>query len=453
MTAAAAAGFSSFDAALRLHDPWDTTLYNGVCFEGRKWHLLVDESSLDELPHTGRRSTPRYKAKAFQRFPILLRKVTGKAAALSAAKASACWRPGLSFVADLRHAGGPTMGIAHFAKRILRLYGLQQYYTGLHVERLVFPATSAAHLAHDWPASMLKLVGHDAATRGAAHLVDAASLLQRREAPCCFEHLAVASRENTYFTRREDADSLRAAAYALAGVPAAAPTCARPVACYFQRAEGAPNGKWEGGPRTVVNAAAVQAAMRAAMPRGEVRVVSANSSHSFVEQARHPWPSVALHRPLPCRPRCDALCNACTLHVALVRRAGGSPHPHPHPHPNPNPNPNPNQVRLFASCDLLVSVHGSHNANVMWMRAGAAFMEVNPRKFYYASYNELATVAGVALPLPLPPHPDPNAKPNPDPDPAPTSNPDPSPHPNPHPSPQPSPQPSLQPSPQPSPQP
>ena len=106
MTAAAATGFSSFDAALRLHDPWDTTLYNGVCFEGRKWHLLVDESSLDELPHAGRRSTPRYKAKAFQRFPILLRKVASKAAALSAAKAGACWRPGLSFVADLRHAGG-----------------------------------------------------------------------------------------------------------------------------------------------------------------------------------------------------------------------------------------------------------------------------------------------------------------------------------------------------------
>jgi len=91
--------------------------------------------------------------------------------------------------------------------------------------------------------------------------VDAASLLQRREAACCFEHLVVASRENTYFTRREDADSLRAAAHHLAGVPAAAPTCAAPVACYFQRAEGAPNGKWEGGPRTDVNAAAVQAAM------------------------------------------------------------------------------------------------------------------------------------------------------------------------------------------------
>ena len=38
------------------------------------------------------------------------------------------------------------------------------------------------------------------------------------------------------------------------------------------------------------------------------------------------------------------------------------------------------------------------------MRAGAAFMEVNPRKFYYASYNDLATVAGVRA-LPPPPTP------------------------------------------------
>ena len=29
------------------------------------------------------------------------------------------------------------------------------------------------------------------------------------------------------------------------------------------------------------------------------------------------------------------------------------------------------------------------------MRPGAAFMEVNPRKFYYASYHDLATVAGL----------------------------------------------------------
>ena len=110
----------------------------------------------------------------------------------------------------------------------------------------------------------------------------------------------VSSRENTYFTRSEDAGALRRKAYALAGVPAVASTCQRPVACYFQRAEGTPGGKWEGGPRTVANKEAVQQRMRALLPHGQVRVVSANSSHSFAEQ-----------------------------------------------------------VQLFASCDLLVSVHGS----------------------------------------------------------------------------------------------
>lgn len=330
------AGFATFDAALRLHDAWDTTLYNGVCFEGRRWNLLVDDGSLSKLPWSGgRRPAPKgFKASAFQRFPIQLRQVSSKTEALRAAQAQgACWQPGVTFLADLRHAGGPTMGIAHFAKRILRLYGLQQAYAGLGVDRIVFPATSAAHLAHSWPASMLQLLGHDQRARGDAHLVNAAALLRQ---PCCFEHLMVSSRENTYFTRFEDADALRRKAHALAGVPAASATCARPVACYFQRAEGAPGGKWEGGPRTVVNREAVQQRMRALLPRGEVRIVSANSSHSFAEQ-----------------------------------------------------------VRLFASCDLLVSVHGSHNANIMWMRPGSAFMEVNPHKFYYASYNQLATVAGV----------------------------------------------------------
>ena len=53
-------------------------------------------------------------------------------------------------------------------------------------------------------------------------------------------------------------------------------------------------------------------------------------------------------------------------------------------------------LTLTLSCNPnQVSVHGSHNANVMWMRPGAAFMEVNPRKFYYASYHDLATVAGL----------------------------------------------------------
>ena len=85
-------------------------------------------------------------------------------------------------------------------------------------------------------------------------------------------------------------------------------------------------------------------------------------------------------------------------------------------------------LTLTLTCNLnQVSVHGSHNANVMWMRPGAAFMEVNPRKFYYASYHDLATVAGLlflqsrrneialAADSPLKPkvNPNPNRNPNP----------------------------------------
>ena len=51
--------------------------------------------------------------------------------------------------------------------------------------------------------------------------------------------------------------------------------------------------------------------------------------------------------------------------------------------------------RRPASCDVLVSVHGSHNANVMWMYPGSAFIELNPYKFYYYSYESLAAVTGL----------------------------------------------------------
>ena len=56
----------------------------------------------------------------------------------------------------------------------------------------------------------------------------------------------------------------------------------------------------------------------------------------------------------------------------------------------------PDRACLVAALrDVLASVHGSQNANVMWMRPGAAFMELNPYKFFYSSYEELATVSRV----------------------------------------------------------
>lgn len=43
----------------------------------------------------------------------------------------------------------------------------------------------------------------------------------------------------------------------------------------------------------------------------------------------------------------------------------------------------------------VLQVHGSQNANIMFMRAGTSFMELNPHKFFYSSYETLATVSRV----------------------------------------------------------
>jgi hypothetical protein len=53
------------------------------------------------------------------------------------------------------------------------------------------------------------------------------------------------------------------------------------------------------------------------------------------------------------------------------------------------------QVRLFAACDVLVSPHGSQNANAIFMQPGSIFIELNMPKFYYFSYEAMAVAGGV----------------------------------------------------------
>ena len=141
-----------FSSALQLNDAWETTLYENVCFERRKW-LLLAPSSLRPA---------QYRSAHFSRFPLRLHAVGGSMAEELARRRAGCWRGGVTFVADLRHYGGATMGIAHFAKRLLRLYGLQRAGALPEVARVAFPATSAAHLAHSWPSAMLRLVAPNA---------------------------------------------------------------------------------------------------------------------------------------------------------------------------------------------------------------------------------------------------------------------------------------------------
>ena len=106
---------------------------------------------------------------------------------------------------------------------------------------------------------------------------------------CCYETVIAAGRENTYFVRHDDADALRDAAYALAGVPASRPPCQPLTVCYFQRSEGKPGGRWEGGARVIVNKQQLLQLMTKALqetaPGDVVRVVNINSTHTFERQS------------------------------------------------------------------------------------------------------------------------------------------------------------------------
>ena len=318
--------FVSAEAA-HLRDAWATSVFSGLCFEKRqrRWLLLVQQRA--SLPPVA-----SFGSHAFVRYPLHMEIVPNRSRAY-AHRSQRCMRPGVTFVADLAHRGA-TMGIAHFAKRILRLHGLRQRaaaYGLPHIDRVTFPATSAAHLAHSWPSSMLRIIHPNVATESFEALT---------ANDCCYETVIASAKENTYFVRRQDADALRERAYALAGLPLARDACAPVAVCYFQRSEGKPGGRWEGGSRLIVNRRELLRQMRRAVdtlaPGGVVRIVNINSSHTFAQQ-----------------------------------------------------------VATFASCDLMASVHGSQNANLMFMRPGTAFMELNPYKFLYRSYEQLCEVCGI----------------------------------------------------------
>ena len=99
---------------------WQASVYHGLCFADRRWLLPVEKRP--DLPRAA-----AFGSAAFQRFPLRIKPVPNRThALLEEFRGSRCWHAGATFVADLRHAGGATMGIAHFAKRILRLHGLQR---------------------------------------------------------------------------------------------------------------------------------------------------------------------------------------------------------------------------------------------------------------------------------------------------------------------------------------
>ena len=281
-SAASCGRFSTFSHAANLGDAdWHATMFNGLCFKPAS---SVRQSRW-VLPYTpAQQNASHDRNSAFQRFPL-----TFVASSKWAPDANVKTEDGVTYIADLRHAGTGPPGIAHFAKRLLRLHGMQLHakeYGLPPVARIVFPATTAIQLRTHWPKALLQLVAPNAS------LMPAEELLREMR---CFKHVVVASRENTYFTRFEDAEALRQRAYALARIPLQRPPCAPLRTCYFQRATGgrANSGSWEGGPRMVANWQHVVELMGRLVgtiaPGGTVELVRVNSSMTLAQQVERTW--------------------------------------------------------------------------------------------------------------------------------------------------------------------
>ena len=63
------------------------------------------------------------------------------------------WRAGVAFVADERHSSASGASIAHYAKRILRLYGVQRRSSELQlplIEHIVLPSTPRENMRRSW---------------------------------------------------------------------------------------------------------------------------------------------------------------------------------------------------------------------------------------------------------------------------------------------------------------
>ena len=287
--------FSTFVHAAAFGNDWRVSMYNDLCFNAhrKRWVLPTTAAQPD---------ASRVRSTAFQRYPLSFSRVSEPVNSSYG---------GVTFIADLRHAGTGPPGIAHFAKRLLRLYGLEQQaqrYGLPPVSRVVFPATTRRQLSMAWPAALLRLVAPDASIVAADELMAAGRGSADAGRGLCFAHVAVSAREDTYFVRPEDADRLRARAHALASVPPRE-RCAPLRACYFRRSEGASDGKWEGGARVVANwrhvLSLMQSIVNTVAPGGTVDVVAANSSMSFFEQVKPPRcpPPAAQGGDRPYRPR------------------------------------------------------------------------------------------------------------------------------------------------------
>lgn len=241
---------------------------------------------------------------------------------------------GTTCVVDERQEWTKNRGIAHFMKRLLPYFGyVANPNSNLKCDNIAFPGTP--ELDSDYLKSMVSLAVPSFTGMNKHQILLEKDFKKSNKAePLIFEKLLIPHRRHTYFRDLDAAQQFREKAWEVAGVDSSKKRSKGNI-CFYQRD---PN---EGKGRSVANEEKLIKSLKAAVAK-----------HSD-------WAKFS-----------EISCNS---HMSWKQ-----------------------QVRVWANCDTVLSAHGSHNINMMFMRPGSTFVEMNPKMFFYEAYPNLASTTGLA---------------------------------------------------------
>lgn len=125
------AGSASAPRALVVGGEWNVSIFSTVCFEaggekhggGGAWQLPLGVAEERRLGPAGlEQLRTALSSSGFQRYRAEIVVVPTMREHVARRR----WAAGAAFIADQRHASASGVSIAHFSKRVLRLYGVQR---------------------------------------------------------------------------------------------------------------------------------------------------------------------------------------------------------------------------------------------------------------------------------------------------------------------------------------
>lgn len=342
MTTTQLVNLSTLPRVSHFDDYLQMSVFRGAVFDGGDGNFLMPcegtaeacAAALGPLTRQIMRFTPLSSTTGMPKFK-----------AMNESKPCARFMAGVSCVVDEvhPHASG---SLAHFSKRILPWFFA---YTLGHVrcDRFLFPRTPAA--LEPWFRGVTDLAlgtANDSVLGGAVEAPPRLFMEQLR-GRTCLGAVRLLYRPHTYFVDEAEALAFKRRAWAHVGLGAPP---ARPAGdawrdawrvCYLTRAPG-------------------RRLIRNAFNPSETKAAIAAALRQEARRRGRREPAVTMEDITP------------TPHTSFE-----------------------DQVRMFARCDLLASPHGSQNANAIFMRPGSVFLEINPPKFFYFSYEALSRASGL----------------------------------------------------------